>query len=154
MQYSGSPPLHPVALHQLQTQIADANAQLKRGIDADWRASVMRYPEVLDYFYGLVELRLPNDRAPSVVEPPFAAAGYSDRGYEGSPGMMLQGPKKKSRKERGTTASPEMRHSHSKPKRSDEESYIVTGKSKKKAFAPPAPTPPIAGYGYGSPFYR
>jgi hypothetical protein len=62
----------------LQTQIAEAHAELKRGIDADWRASVLRYPEVLDYFYSLVELRLPDDHSREVVEPPFAAAGYAD----------------------------------------------------------------------------
>lgn len=64
MQYSGHPPLHPVALAQLQAQISEAHAELKRGIDADWRASVLRYPEVLDYFFSLVEVRL------EVSEPP------------------------------------------------------------------------------------
>lgn len=78
----------------LQTQIAEAHAELKRGIDADWRASVLRYPEVLDYFYSLVELRLPDDHSREVVEPPFAAAGYADIGY----GVKEQ--KKKKRRDR------------------------------------------------------
>ena len=30
------------------------NTELTRGIDDDWRTSVQRYPEVLDYYYGLV----------------------------------------------------------------------------------------------------
>lgn len=93
MRYSGHPPIHPMYVATLQTQIAEAHAELKRGIDADWRASVLRYPEVLDYFYSLVELRLPDDRSREVVEPPFAAAGYADVGY----GVKQ---KKKKRRER------------------------------------------------------
>ncbi|KAI9171072.1 hypothetical protein HJFPF1_00551 [Paramyrothecium foliicola] len=52
-------------------QIADAQAALKRGIDEDWQASVQRYPEVLEYFFGLVELTLPADDEPAVKEPPL-----------------------------------------------------------------------------------
>lgn len=59
MQYNRHPPIHPAFVSQLQTQINEAHAELKRGIDADWRAAVLRYPEVLDYFYSLVELRIP-----------------------------------------------------------------------------------------------
>ncbi|KAF2874548.1 hypothetical protein BDV95DRAFT_604718 [Massariosphaeria phaeospora] len=70
MQYSGHPPIHPMYISQLQGQIAEAHAELKRGIDADWRASVLRYPEVLDYFYSLVELRVPSNTALSVTNPP------------------------------------------------------------------------------------
>ncbi|KAH7135604.1 hypothetical protein B0J11DRAFT_547483 [Dendryphion nanum] len=98
MQYSGNPPIHPVYIAQLQTQIAEANSDLKRGIDADWRASVLRYPEVLDYFYSLIELRIPNDREQRVAEPPFAAAGYADRGF-GQPKEF----KKKKRRDRDTS---------------------------------------------------
>jgi hypothetical protein len=63
--YYNAPP-HP-------DQIADAQAALKRGIDEDWRISVERYPEVLEYFYGLVELTLPADDEPAVKEPPLGA---------------------------------------------------------------------------------
>jgi hypothetical protein len=82
MRYSGRPPILPMYLATLQAQISEANTELKRGIDADWRASVLRYPVVLDYFYGLVQLRLPSERSQEVVQPPFAAAGYADRGYD------------------------------------------------------------------------
>ncbi|ROT40671.1 hypothetical protein SODALDRAFT_348862 [Sodiomyces alkalinus F11] len=51
--YYHSPP-HP-------NEIAAAQATLKRGIDEDWQCSVQRYPEVLEYFYSLVELTLPSD---------------------------------------------------------------------------------------------
>jgi hypothetical protein len=54
-------------------QIADAQASLKRGIDEDWQSSVQRYPEVLTYFFGLVELSLPHDDDPSVRDPPLSA---------------------------------------------------------------------------------
>lgn len=137
MQYSGHPPLHPAALAQLQAQISEAHAELKRGIDADWRASVLRYPEVLDYFYSLVDLRLPSERSPSVAEPPFAAAGYADKGYERSGSFSKEGKKKK-RRDRETSAAPLSRR--------DDHMYTVVGRAK---GPPPVPTPPIQpGYNY------
>ncbi|KAH6635537.1 hypothetical protein B0J18DRAFT_462616 [Chaetomium sp. MPI-SDFR-AT-0129] len=63
--YYHAPP-HP-------TELANAQTQLKRGIDEDWRASVQRYPEVLEYFYSLVELTLPDDNEQSVKDPPLSA---------------------------------------------------------------------------------
>lgn len=67
--YYHSPP-HP-------SEIAAAQAQLKRGIDEDWQASVQRYPEVLEYFYSLVELTLPDDNEPAVKDPPLSALSGS-----------------------------------------------------------------------------
>lgn len=63
--YYNAPP-HP-------SQISDSQAALKRGIDEDWQASVQRYPEVLEYFFGLVELTLPADDEPGVRDPPLSA---------------------------------------------------------------------------------
>ncbi|CAO2655865.1 Nn.00g046680.m01.CDS01 [Neocucurbitaria sp. VM-36] len=134
MRYSGHPPIHPMYVAQLQTQIAEAHAELKRGIDADWRASVLRYPEILDYFYGLVELRLPNDRSPSVVEPPFAAAGYADRGYT-DPSRLSVEKKKKKRRDREGSIPPER---HAALHR------IMRG-------PPPVPTPPLQHGAYPRP---
>jgi hypothetical protein len=54
----------------------EAEAELKRGIDADWRASILRYPEVLDYFYSLVKVSIPDDRDPAVARAPVAPAGH------------------------------------------------------------------------------
>jgi len=65
--YYHAPP-HP-------SEIAAADAELKRGIDEDWRASVQRYPEVLEYFYGLVELSLPGEDESCVRDPPLSALG-------------------------------------------------------------------------------
>lgn len=47
--------------------IAEVQAHLKRGIDEDWQASVQRYPEVLTYFFNLVEITLPADDEPGVT---------------------------------------------------------------------------------------
>lgn len=65
--YYHAPP-HP-------TEIAAADAELKRGIDEDWKASVQRYPEVLEYFYGLVRLNLPREDDAAVKDPPLSALG-------------------------------------------------------------------------------
>ncbi|KEY74204.1 hypothetical protein S7711_00361 [Stachybotrys chartarum IBT 7711] len=64
--YHYNAPPHPA-------QLADAQAALKRGIDEDWQASVQRYPEVLEYYFGLVELTLPADDEPAVKQPPLGA---------------------------------------------------------------------------------
>ena len=108
----------------LQSQIAEAHAELKRGIDADWRASVLRYPEILDYFYSLIDLRLPNDRSPKVTEPPFALAGYADRGYTEPARLAIE--KKKKKRRDSASAAPHAALSR-----------VMRG-------PPPVPTPPLA----------
>lgn len=60
-------------------QLQDAQMALKRGIDADWQASVQRYPEVLEYFYNLVTLTLPAEDEPAVREPTFGALARKQR---------------------------------------------------------------------------
>ncbi|KAL2016260.1 hypothetical protein VTK56DRAFT_4004 [Thermocarpiscus australiensis] len=84
--YYGRPP-HP-------DQIAHAQAALKRGIDEDWQASVQRYPEVLEYFYSLVELTLPDDNEPAVKDPPLSALGGSRKAGRrlGAPTTVASGP--------------------------------------------------------------
>lgn len=67
--YFHAPP-HP-------NEIAQAQATLKRGIDEDWQSSVQRYPEVLEYFYSLVDLTLPGDDEPAVKDPPLSALNGS-----------------------------------------------------------------------------
>ena len=103
MQYSGAPPISPHYIQQLHRQITEAHAEFRRGVDLDWRASVLRYPEVLDYFYGLVELKYPEENSPSVSRPPFAAAGYEDRGYAASE-VSRGGTVKKKKKLRDATS--------------------------------------------------
>jgi hypothetical protein len=134
MQYSGHPPIHPVYVAQLQGQIAEAHAELKRGTDADWRASVLRYPDVLNYFYSLIDLRIPSERSPRVVEPPFAAAGYADQGYDHS--HLGKDVKKKKRREREAPFGPEP-------------IYPAVGRIMRGP--PPVPTPPVQAGGYPRP---
>ncbi|KYK59391.1 serine/threonine protein phosphatase [Drechmeria coniospora] len=64
--YHYNAPPHP-------NQIADAQATLKRGLDDDWQASVQRYPEILEYYFGLVELTIPDDNDSAVKDPPLSA---------------------------------------------------------------------------------
>jgi hypothetical protein len=59
--------------HPHPSEIMAADAELKRGIDEDWRASVQRYPEVLEYYYSLVDMNLPRDDEPAVKDPPLSA---------------------------------------------------------------------------------
>lgn len=86
--YFHAPP-HP-------NEIVAAQAQLKRGIDEDWQASVQRYPEVLEYFYSLVELTLPDDNEPAVKDPPLSALSGSRkagrRGGGGGSATIASGP--------------------------------------------------------------
>lgn len=137
MRYSGRPPISHIYVSTLQSQIAEAHAELKRGIDADWRASVLRYPVVLDYFYSLIELRLPSDRSQEVVQPPFAAAGYADRGYDRGYMESALGVErvKKKRRDREGSVGPEK---HAQIHR------LMRG-------PPPVPTPPLQHGGFPRP---
>jgi hypothetical protein len=87
------------------SEIAAANAELKRGIDEDWRASVQRYPEVLEYFYSLVTFTLPRDDDAAVKDPPLSALtgarvresvgkgkGGERAGGRSTPGIRRPGP--------------------------------------------------------------
>ncbi|KAI1179408.1 hypothetical protein F4777DRAFT_474842 [Nemania sp. FL0916] len=69
--YYHAPP-HP-------SEIQAAQATLKRGIDDDWQSSVQRYPEVLEYFFGLVEMQLPPEEDPAVKDPPLSAMNGAAR---------------------------------------------------------------------------
>jgi hypothetical protein len=69
--YSGRPPISELQIHQLRVQMSAAQAAYQRGLDEDWRNSLHRYPEVLDYYFGLVKFELPSDRSAVVQEPVF-----------------------------------------------------------------------------------
>ena len=114
------------------TEVAVADAELKRGINEDWRASVQRYPEVLEYFYGLVDLNLPSDHDTCIKDPPLSAlAGAGARKVK----YRVVGPD---------------------PRRVDGGRRSVPpggGGGRRQpgpAFAPPPPPPPPpTAYGYG-----
>lgn len=69
--YSGRPPISAPQMHQLRMQMATAQSAYQRGIDEDWKNSLQRYPEVLDYYFNLVEFKLPNEKSVAVQEPVF-----------------------------------------------------------------------------------
>lgn len=50
-----------------------ANQRLREGLDECWKASVNRYPEVLEYYYSLVQFEMPKDNDPAVCDPSLAA---------------------------------------------------------------------------------
>ncbi|GAB7331624.1 hypothetical protein MBLNU13_g02991t1 [Cladosporium sp. NU13] len=87
--HNGRPPLHARELQYLQGQLHNANANLKLGVDQDWRSVCLLYPETLDYYFGLVNLRLPKDGDESVLRPDIGHgrkkigrrdSGHSDKG--------------------------------------------------------------------------
>ncbi|KAI1430369.1 hypothetical protein F5Y12DRAFT_709387 [Xylaria sp. FL1777] len=90
--YYHAPP-HP-------SEIQAAQATLKRGIDEDWQSSVQRYPEVLEYFFGLVEMNLPPEEDPAVKDPPLSA---------------MNGARKTHR--RNSTIAPESAHERARNRR-------------------------------------
>lgn len=67
MESRGRPNLHPQIVADLQRRIADAQLDLKRGIDADWKECVVRYPQVLAHFYGQLSVKIPRE-----AEMPFS----------------------------------------------------------------------------------
>ena len=95
---------HDQAIERIKTQayyyhaqphpndVAAAQAAFKRGIDEDWQSSVQRYPEVLEYYYGLVELQLPSDDDPKVRDPPLSALSGSRKARRPAPATITSGP--------------------------------------------------------------
>ena len=68
-QHRGRPPLHPHLVADLQRRMAQADMELKRSIDGDWKACVVRYPEVLTHFYSQVKISMPRE-----VDTPFGSS--------------------------------------------------------------------------------
>lgn len=132
--YYHAPP-HP-------NEIQAAQAALKRGIDEDWQASVQRYPEVLEYFYSLVELTLPADEEPQVRDPPLSA---------------LNGSRKASRRTGGATVAsgPSLGHDAlprgRTPPPLERIDRRTPGPTRRSAYRPPPPPPPTT-YFPGMPY--
>lgn len=68
-QYRGRPPLHPQIIADIQRRMAEADQNLKRGIDHDWKTCVVRYQDVLTHFYSQVKINHPRE-----PESPFGNA--------------------------------------------------------------------------------
>ncbi|KAI2778108.1 hypothetical protein F4815DRAFT_478780 [Daldinia loculata] len=50
---------------------------IKEQVNASWRSAVQSFPEILEYFYSLVEVTLPSDDDPAVNDPPLSALSGS-----------------------------------------------------------------------------
>lgn len=138
--YYHAPP-HP-------SEIQAAQATLKRGIDEDWQSSVQRYPEVLEYFFGLVELQLPPDDDPTVKDPPLSAMNGAARKQRRSSTIVADIPHERARNrrtppppaiERRTPAPPQM-HLTNNP-------MAPVPRSRRQSFRPPT-APPQGYYNY------
>jgi hypothetical protein len=125
-------------------EIAAADAELKRGIDEDWKASVQRYPEVLEYFYGLVDLTLPGDDEPGVRDPPLSALAGVGVGRERERKVRLREPSEVEERRRMRRRSRERVITAPPPP-----SLSRNGGRPGSMYAP-APQP-IGGYGYVTP---
>lgn len=104
--YRGNPPLQPAQLNLLHSQIGQAQAIFQAGLDEDWRRSCLRYPEVLDYYFSLVDISLPDRDDPRVLEPRFGAPTQGPRRIKARRGSVDSGmiyKKKGRRSSRGRT---------------------------------------------------
>ncbi|KAK3115115.1 hypothetical protein LTR53_005892 [Teratosphaeriaceae sp. CCFEE 6253] len=78
-QHGGQPPIPQPQLAALHAQIQHADGALKQGIDEDWRRSCMEYPKILDYYFGLLEVRFPDERGEALRKPVFGGSASSPR---------------------------------------------------------------------------
>jgi hypothetical protein len=95
--YSGRPPISAPQMHQLRMSMSAAQTAYQRGIDEDWKNSLQRYPEVLDYYFNLVEFKLPGEKSVAVLEPVFGGRVDSEMKRRESKGrkgvsMSMQPP--------------------------------------------------------------
>lgn len=141
-QWHGRPPIHAAALHDLKTSLVNADRTLQAGVNADWRACVLKYPEVLDYYYSRIEVSLPH----GPTEPPFGGHGTP---RPGGPGPSFPpSPTTKRRSKRSSMGVPadtlgfealDLGHAPRRRRDSVGGSYVVSGPGR----APAAPEPPI-----------
>lgn len=133
------------------SEIAAADADLKRGIDEDWRTSVQRYPEVLEYFYGLVDLNLPGDDEPGVRDPPLSALGGVSVGRERERKVRLREPseiEERRRRRRSRDVGLERERIAIPPP-----APAIGGRPERARPGPAYAPAPMAGYGYVQPGY-
>ncbi|CAN8103120.1 unnamed protein product [Discula destructiva] len=145
--YYNAPP-HP-------SEIDAAQAALRSGINDDWQSAVRRYPEVLHYFYSLVNFTLPSDDDPAVRDPPIAAMrrerqpGGKRRGSTaggGSTTPTMGSASVHAERDFGGRRSPPVVYSSRGDRR-------TPGPPERRPFGrPPPPMHPASGY-YGPPSY-
>ncbi|KAI1430580.1 hypothetical protein GGR50DRAFT_690378 [Xylaria sp. CBS 124048] len=129
------------------TEIQAAQANLKRGIDEDWQSSVQRYPEVLAYFFGLVELNLPPEEDPTVKDPPLSAMGGATRKNRRNSTIAPENPPPE-RSRRGRTPPPTIERRTPAPTTMHVGNPMAPAvtRPRRQGFRPPTAPPP--GYYY------
>lgn len=134
--YHYNAPPHP-------NQIADAQAALKRGIDEDWQASVQRYPEVLEYFFSLVEMTLPGDHEPAVKDPPLSALNgqrkANRRSVEGSASGSGSGSERRAHAALASTPFPPQSAYSGRETTVDRRASLPPGRRPPTSRMPPQP---------------
>lgn len=86
--YRDGAPLPPHQLEGLKMQMHSAWEHMHRALDKDWQNCLQKYPAMLDYFFGLVELGMPEEQDARVEQP------------------MIHAGEKKKRKEKRGNAGP------------------------------------------------
>lgn len=110
--YNGHPPLQPAQLQLVHSQIQQANQILQQGVDQDWRTSCLQYPTVLDYYFALAEVVLPDESHPALQDPRFGqvpkvAVARRVKDRRDSDEMAVKEHRKKDRRRsRGRTPPP------------------------------------------------
>ncbi|KAL1305558.1 hypothetical protein AAFC00_007165 [Neodothiora populina] len=85
--YQDGAPLPPHQLENLKAQIHQAWEHMHRTLDKDWQNCLQKYPELLDYYFSLVKLEVPEEQDTRVEHP-----------------MINQGEKKRRRDKRRGSA--------------------------------------------------
>ncbi|KAI1183117.1 hypothetical protein F5B17DRAFT_152875 [Nemania serpens] len=137
--YYHAPP-HP-------SEIQAAQANLKRGIDEDWQSSVQRYPEVLEYFFGLVELQLPPDDDPAVKDPPLSAMNGAARKQRRSSTIVADIPHERVRNRRTPPPPAIERRTPAPPQMHLTNPMAPVARSRRQGFRPPT-APPQSYYNF------
>lgn len=72
--YQDGAPLPPHQLESLKAQMHQAWEHMHRTLDRDWQNCLQKYPDTLDYFYGLVQLEAPEEQDYRVEHPMISQA--------------------------------------------------------------------------------
>jgi hypothetical protein len=143
-EFNGHPPLHPHIVHTLSLQIAEADYQLRRDLDSDWRSCVIRYPDVLAHYFSVVKVTLPQDPQPPPAGSALAAPPLGFIAPPPSRALSYVGSSapKKGKEVRGKTPEPKASSSSVagpvSGSRSASGSGSAAGAKKKAAEAPDA----------------
>lgn len=63
-----------------------ADENLRLGVDTDWRNACLNYPDTLDYYFSLVDIKFPKEKDDRVMKPEIGKrrirrdSGHSEKG--------------------------------------------------------------------------